>query len=165
MPLDWDNGTLLGFLLNLTFPCLQLGNITSITMDFSPGSWAGGFFYILLKESNLKIYKLISSIYFWCQIFDKLGTWLSPSDVVRSWLRLQSPVDCISHPYHIHKKKCFSTLIYCGWAHECTLTLLHLCRWGWIFGKLGTWLSSSDVVRSLKKCSIGGNQYLDYLWE
>ncbi len=77
----------------------------------------------------------------------KLGVWLSPSDVVRSRLRLQTPIDCIPHPYHIYTK-CFSILIDCGWAHGYTLTLLRLCRWGWIFGKLGTWLSPSDVVRS-----------------
>ena len=61
---------------------------------------------------------------------------MSPSDVGRSWLRLQTPVDCIPHPYHMNVK-CFSTLIYCRWAHGCTLTLLHLCRRGWIFAKIG----------------------------
>jgi hypothetical protein len=80
-------------------------------------------------------------------ILGKLGAWLSPSDAVRSWLRLQSPVDCIPHPYHMNVK-CFSTLICCGWAYRCTLTLLHLCRWGWILGKLGAWLSPNDAVRS-----------------
>jgi hypothetical protein len=63
MPLDWDNGTLSGYSLNLTFPRLRLGTITSITRDFLPGGRAGGgFFYILLKEFYLKIYELISSI-------------------------------------------------------------------------------------------------------
>jgi len=61
--------------------------------------------------------------------FRKIGVGLSPSDVVMSWLRLQTPVDCIPHPYHIYTK-CFSTLICCGWAFGCTLTLLHLCRSG-----------------------------------
>jgi hypothetical protein len=28
--------------------------------------------------------------------FRKIGAWLSPSDVVRSWLRLQTTRDCIS---------------------------------------------------------------------
>ncbi len=83
----------------------------------------------------------------WGWIFGKLGTWLSPSDIIRSWLRLQNPIDCVPHPYHIYTK-CFSTLIYCGWAHGCTLTLLCLCRWRWIFSKLGTWLSPSDVLKS-----------------
>ncbi len=30
-----------------------------------------------------------------------IGISLSPSDVVMSWLRLQTPVDCIPHPYNI----------------------------------------------------------------
>ena len=77
----------------------------------------------------------------------KLRAWRSPSDVVRSWLRLQSLANCIPYPYHIHTK-CFSTLICCGWAPGCTLTLFHLYRWGWIFVNLGAWLSFSDVVRS-----------------
>ena len=72
---------------------------------------------------------------------------LSPSDVAMSWLRLQTPVDCIPHPYHMYTK-CFSTLICCGWAYGCTLTLLRMCRFGWILGKLGAWLSPSDAVRS-----------------
>jgi hypothetical protein len=64
MPLDWDDGTLSGYLLNLTFPCLWLGTITSITRDILPCGQAGRLFYILLKEFYLKIYELISSIYF-----------------------------------------------------------------------------------------------------
>ncbi len=68
-------------------------------------------------------------------IFWKIGVWLSPSDVVMSWLRLQTPMKCIPHPYHIYKK-CFSPLICHGWTHEPTPTLLGLCnRWGWILGK------------------------------
>ena len=41
--------------------------------------------------------------------------------------------------YHIHigcKTKCFSTLICCGWAYGCTLTLI-LVQVGVNFGKLG----------------------------
>jgi hypothetical protein len=30
--------------------------------------------------------------------FRKIGAWLSPSDVVRSWLRLQTTRDCIPQP-------------------------------------------------------------------
>ncbi len=65
--------------------------------------------------------------------------WLSWSDADMSWLRLQTPVKCILHPYHIHMyTKCFSTLICCGWAYESTPTLLRLCnKWGEILGKLG----------------------------
>jgi hypothetical protein len=71
----------------------------------------------------------------WRWILGKLGVWLSPNDVVKSWLRLQSPVDCIPHPYHVYSK-CFSTLMCCGWAYGCTLMLIHLWRWG-ILGKIG----------------------------
>ena len=56
-------------------------------------------------------------------IIGKLGVWLSPSDT--SWLRLQSPIDCIPHPYYIHAK-CFCTLICCGWTCGCTLMLICL---------------------------------------
>ena len=35
--------------------------------------------------------------------FRKNGVYLSLYDVVRSWLRLQTPIDCISHPYWIYK--------------------------------------------------------------
>ena len=80
----------------------------------------------------------------WWWIFGKLGAWLSPSDVVKSWLRLQSPIDCIPHPSYVYAK-CFSTLICCGWTCGCTPTLICLWRWWWIFGKLGVWLSLSDV--------------------
>ena len=83
----------------------------------------------------------------WGWILGKLGAWLSPSDAVRSWLRLQSPVDCIPHPYHIYTK-CFSTLIYCGWAYGPTLTLLRLCRSGVDFRIIGVGPSPSDVVMS-----------------
>jgi hypothetical protein len=56
-------------------------------------------------------------------IFKKIGVWLSPSDVVMSWLRLQTPMKCIPHPYHMYTK-CFTTLICCcGWTHESTPTL------------------------------------------
>ena len=47
----------------------------------------------------------------------------------------QSLVNSIPHSCHIYTK-CFSTLICCGWAHGCTLTLFHMCWWGWIWGKL-----------------------------
>jgi hypothetical protein len=33
--------------------------------------------------------------------------------------------------------KCLSHFICCGWAYGCTLTQLHLCRWGKNFGKFG----------------------------
>jgi hypothetical protein len=65
--------------------------------------------------------------------FWKIYVGPSPSDVVRSWLRLHTLVDCIPHPNMYTKY--FSTLITCVWAYEGTLTLLRLCRWGWISGK------------------------------
>ncbi len=71
----------------------------------------------------------------WGWILGKLGVWLSPSDVVRSLLRLQSPIDCIPHPYHMNVKR-FSTLICCGWAYGCTLVLIHL-KVGVDFRKIG----------------------------
>jgi len=68
--------------------------------------------------------------------FRENGVWLSLYDVVRSWLRLQTPIDCIPHPHWMYEK-CFSTLRCCGWAYGCTLTLLRQYGWGWILGKLG----------------------------
>jgi hypothetical protein len=44
------------------------------------------------------------------------GVWPSLYDVVVSWLRLQTPIDCIPHPYWMYTK-CFSTLRCCGWAY------------------------------------------------
>jgi hypothetical protein len=32
--------------------------------------------------------------------FRKIGAFPSPSDVVMSWLRLQTPIDCILQPWH-----------------------------------------------------------------
>ena len=42
--------------------------------------------------------------------FRKIYVGLGPSDVVRSWLRLQTCIDCIPHPYHMYTK-CFNTLM------------------------------------------------------
>jgi len=36
--------------------------------------------------------------------FRKNGVWPSLYDVVRSWLRLKTPIDCIPHPYWIYKE-------------------------------------------------------------
>ena len=80
-------------------------------------------------------------------IFWKIGVWLSPSDVVRSCLRLQNRLECIQHPYHMYTK-CFITLICCGWAYGSTLTLLRLRRSGVEFGKIGVGRGLSDVVMS-----------------
>ena len=53
--------------------------------------------------------------------FGKTGVWPSLRyDVVVLWLRLQTPIDCISHPYWMYAK-CFITLRCCGWAYGYTL--------------------------------------------
>jgi hypothetical protein len=73
----------------------------------------------------------------------------SPSDVVMSWLRLQTRLECIPYPCHMYRQ-CFSTLICRGWAYRCTLTLLCLCRAGAgvDFRKIELSPSPSDVVMS-----------------
>ena len=74
-----------------------------------------------------------------CQVgqdFGKIRVRLSPSDVVRSCFRLQNRLECIQHPYYMYTK-CFITLICCGWAYGSALTLLHLCRSGVEFRKIG----------------------------
>ena len=55
--------------------------------------------------------------------FRKIGVGWSLSDVVMSWLRLQTHLESIPHPFHMYTK-CFCTLICRGWAYECALTLL-----------------------------------------
>ena len=79
--------------------------------------------------------------------FRKIGAWLNPSDVVKSWLRLQKASECIPHPYWMYTK-CFSTLIWCDRSYGSTLTLLGMCRWGVGFFFWGVDLSLSDVVMS-----------------
>jgi hypothetical protein len=56
--------------------------------------------------------------------------------IVVSWLRLQTPIDCIPHIYWMYTK-CFSTLRCCGWAYGYTLMPYYMCRKGWVLGKLG----------------------------
>ena len=51
------------------------------------------------------------------------GVWLSLFDVVVSWLRQQTPIDCIPIPYWMYTQ-CLSSLRCCGWAYMGT----HLCR-------------------------------------
>ncbi len=73
-----------------------------------------------------------------CKCFWKVGVWVRPNGVVVSWLSLRTASEGIPHPYHIYMyTKCFSTLMCCGWTYGYTLTLLYLCRWGWIFGNWG----------------------------
>jgi hypothetical protein len=61
--------------------------------------------------------------------FRKIGAWLSPSDFVVSWLSLQTPIDCIPHPYWMYTK-CFSTLRCCGWAYGYTFMPLNIVQVG-----------------------------------
>jgi hypothetical protein len=70
--------------------------------------------------------------------FRENGVWPSLYDVLVSWLRLQTPIDCIPHPYWACAN-CFSTLRCCGWACYAysihgviPSTLLWIwCQWVW----------------------------------
>ena len=97
--------------------------------------WAYGFALTLLCLCRLGVE------------FGKIGVGQSLSDVVMSWLRLQTCLECIPHPNHMYRQ-CFSTLICCGWAYGSALTLLCLCRSGVEFTKIGVLQSLSDVVMS-----------------
>jgi len=79
--------------------------------------------------------------------FRKIGARLSPNDVVVSWLRLQTPKDCIPQPWHIYAK-CFSTLRCCGWAYGCILIAVLHVQGGVKFRENGVWPSLYDVVVS-----------------
>ncbi len=83
----------------------------------------------------------------WEWISRKIGAVQSLSNVVMSWLRLQTLTDCIPQPNHLYKKY-LSILLSCGWAYGSARTLLLLCQVGYDFGKIRVWLSPSDVVRS-----------------
>ena len=48
----------------------------------------------------------------------KSGVWPSLFDVVVSWLRLPTPINCIP-PYWMYTRKCYSTLRCCVWAYGC----------------------------------------------
>jgi hypothetical protein len=48
IPCCWDDGTLLGYSPTLTFPCLWLGNITTIASDFLSGSRADEVFHMMV---------------------------------------------------------------------------------------------------------------------
>ena len=74
------------------------------------------------------------------------GVWPSLNNFVVSWLRLQTPNDCIPHPYWMNKK-CLSTLRCSGWAYGYTLMPLMHCAGGGEFRKIGVWLRLYDVVR------------------
>ena len=75
------------------------------------------------------------------------GVWPSLYDVVVSWLRLQTPIDCIPHPYWMYTK-CFSTLRCCGWAYGCIIIAVIHVQVGVDFRENGVWPSLYDVAVS-----------------
>jgi hypothetical protein len=78
------------------------------------------------------------------------GVWPSLYyDVVVSWLRLQTPIDCIPHPYWMYTKWFrFSTLRCCGWAYGCiNIAVIHV-QVGMSFRGKGVWPSQYVVVVS-----------------
>jgi len=63
--------------------------------------------------------------------FRENGVWPSLYDVAVSWLRLQTHIDRIPHPYwYWMYAMCLSTLRCCGWAYGYTLMPYYMCRWG-----------------------------------
>jgi hypothetical protein len=62
--------------------------------------------------------------------FRENGVWPSLYDVAVSWLRLQTPIGCITHLYWRMYTKCFSFLLRCcGWAyHGYTLMLEYIVQ-------------------------------------
>jgi hypothetical protein len=76
--------------------------------------------------------------------------WLSPLslyDVAVSWLRLQTPIDCIPHPYWMYTK-CFSSLRWCNLCRITCAAVLHV-QVGVSFRENGVWPSLYDVLVSL----------------
>ena len=68
--------------------------------------------------------------------FRENGVWPSLYDIVVSWLRLQTPIDCIPHPYWMYTK-CFSTLRCCGWAYGYILLAVIHVQVGVNFKEMG----------------------------
>ncbi len=67
-----------------------------------------------------------------------------PEDAVMSWLRLQTHLESTPHPCHMYTK-CFSTLIHCGWAYGCALTLLPILLGSYFVVLCHLW-SQHDVI-------------------
>ena len=80
--------------------------------------------------------------------FSGNGVWPSLYDVVVSWLRLQTPTDCIPHPYWMYTK-CFITLRCCGWVYGCIIIAVIRVYVGVNFWGNVVWPSLYDVVVSL----------------
>ena len=54
--------------------------------------------------------------------FRENGAWPSLYDVAVSWLRLQTPIDCITHPYWIYKVFEHLEMLWMGiWVHPYTV--------------------------------------------
>jgi hypothetical protein len=92
----------------------------------------------------------LTLVYLWlvgAKFWKNVG-WLSPSDIVVSWMRLQTTTDCILQLYCMYSMH-FNTFICCGWAHG---ALLHCytctCTGGGQILENVVWLSPSDVVLS-----------------
>ena len=81
----------------------------------------------------------------------------SQSDVVMSWLRLQTHLECIPHPNHMYTK-CFSTLIRCGWAYGCALTLLPILLGSYFVVLCHLW-SQHDVIMSWLRLTATSNWF------
>jgi hypothetical protein len=74
------------------------------------------------------------------------GVLMSLHDGVVSWLRLQTPIYCITHPYWMYTKW-FSTLRCCGWAYGCILiNVLHV--------QVGVNFRENGVLQSLYDCDV-----------
>jgi len=97
------------------------------------------------------VYGCILMPYYMCRllgwILGKLGLWLSMCDVVVSLLRLQTPIDCIPHPYWMYTKS-FSTLRCCGWAYGCIIIAVLHVQVGGDFRENEVWPSLYDVAVS-----------------
>jgi len=68
--------------------------------------------------------------------FRENGVWPSLNDNAVSLLRLQTPIDCIPHPYWMYTKS-FSTLRCCGCAYGCIIIAVLHVQVGGILGKMG----------------------------
>jgi hypothetical protein len=94
----------------------------------------------ILEVIPLKIYPLFINYDIKKNIAEPLKLvhfdWLGGYDAMMSWLRLLRPADCIPLSHYIYIK-CFTTLICCGKAHECGLTLILQLTVGPDFGNSG----------------------------
>jgi hypothetical protein len=92
---------------------------------------------------------------------------VSPNDILVSRSRLQLPPLTASNIHIVIYIKCLSTIICCGWAYGCTLTLLYLWRWGPNIVKLGYREPNEVVVSWLRlqtptDCIL--HKYWRYIW-